>query len=176
MENPENNIYFIRILTAFLSGLFGLLVAVVTWNLASKREKEKFKQDLSLREFKEKEELYISILSSFDKTVRYTKSGKDYSDLFNDLTLITAKSQLLATKKINKKVSEISNVLYVWSSNYRQSLPEKIEGTNFGMVSNFDSEYKEKADEVYPELLKLINELVDVIKKELNYLKNEIKK
>ena len=56
MENPENNLYFIPILTVFLSGLFGLLVAVLTWNLASKREKKKFKQDLELREFKEKYE------------------------------------------------------------------------------------------------------------------------
>lgn len=176
MENPENNLYFIPILTVFLSGLFGLLVAVVTWNLASKREKEKFKQDLKLREFKEKEELYVSILSSLDKTVRFTKIGKDYVELYNDFTFITAKSQLLATESINKKFSEISDILYVWSSKYKQSLPKKVGGTDFGIVTNLDNEHREKADEIYPELIKSINELVTLIKKELNYLKNEIKK
>lgn len=176
MENTQDNIYFIPILTVFLSGLFGLLVAYITWNLASKREKEKFKQDLALREFKEKEELYISILSSIDKTVKFTKTGKDYSELFNDLTFISAKSKLLATKSINSKFSEVSDILYVWSSRYRQSLPKKVGGTDFGILTNLDNEHREKADEIYPELSKSINDLVSLIKTELNYLKNEIKK
>lgn len=176
MENTADNLYFIPILTVFISGLFGLLVAIVTWNLAIKREKEKFKQDLALREFKEKEELYISILSSLDKTVKYTKTGKDYSELYNDLTFITAKSKLLATKNINEKFSEISDILFIWSSTYRQSLPKKVGGTDFGIVTNLDNEHREKADEIYPELLKSISDLVTLIKKELNYLKNEIKK
>ncbi len=144
MENLENNLYFTPILTVFLSGLFGLLVAVVTWNLASKREREKFKQDLALREFKEKEELYISILSSLDKTVRFTKIGNDYVNLYNDFTFITAKSQLLATESINIKVSEISEILYAWSSKYKQSLPKKVGGTDFGIVTNNSNKYKQR--------------------------------
>ncbi|APQ18802.1 hypothetical protein [Maribacter hydrothermalis] len=176
MENTQDNINFIPILTVFLSGLFGLLVAYITWNLASKREKEKFKQELAFREFKEKEELYISILSSLDKTVKFTKTGKDYSELFNDLTFISAKSKLLATESINIKFSEISDILYVWSSRYRQSLPKKVGGTDYGIVTNLDNEHREKADEIYPELIKSINDLVSIIKKELNYLKNELKK
>ena len=175
MRNPLFFIdYFMPMLTVFLSGLFGLLVAIVTWRLASQREKEKFKQELAYREFKEMEDLYASLLSTADMIVRFTKAGKDYAELFNDLTLVMAKSQLLASNTVNDKFSELSEIIYEWSTEYRNSLPEKIGDTNFGIASTKGVKHREKADELFPELKKIIGDLVEIIKEELTDLKKAI--
>jgi hypothetical protein len=171
MENFD----FSSLITVFISGIFGLIVAIVTWTLANKREKQKFNLEFAKTELKDKEELYTSILASLDKTVRYTTRGKDYSELINENTLILAKSKLLATKKINIQLEEIHNIIEVWSSNYRQSLPKRIDGIDLGIISSEDSKYREKAEKLIPHLQKAMGKLVDEIKSELNKLKAEIK-
>jgi hypothetical protein len=171
MENFD----FSSLITVFISGIFGLIVAIVTWSLAIKREKQKFNLEFAKTELKDKEELYISILASIDKTVRYTTREKDYSDLINENTLILAKSKLLATKKINVQLEEIHDIIEVWSSNYRQSLPKRIDGIDMGIISSEDSKYRKKAEELIPHLQKAMGKLVDEIKSELNKLKIEIK-
>lgn len=171
MENFD----FSSLITVFVSGIFGLMVAIVTWRLANKREKQKFNLEFAKTELKDKEELYISILASIDKTVRYTTREIDYSDLIDENTLILAKSKLLATKKINIQLEEIHDIIEVWSSNYRKSLPKRIEGIDMGIISTEDSKYRKKAKELIPHLQKAMGELVDEIKSELNILKAEIK-
>jgi hypothetical protein len=163
------------ILTVFISGLFGLIVAVVTLELVDRRENKKFKKEMALRDYKEHEELYISILSSLDKIVKFTHRGKEYEELFEDLTYISAKSQLLAAKKVNDKFSEVSEILYVWTTEYKASLPTRIGGTNLGLVTSLVNKHKEKSDEIYPDLINSINELVRDIKIELINLKDNIK-
>ena len=50
-------------LTVLIPGVFAVFIALLTWKLTNQKEKYKFKQELRLREFKEKEEFYISLLS-----------------------------------------------------------------------------------------------------------------
>lgn len=171
MENFD----FSSLITVFVSGVFGLIVAIVTWRLANKREKQRFNLEYAKTELKDKEELYISILVSIDKTVKYTTREKDYSELINENALMLAKAKLLATKEINVQLENIQDIIEVWSSNYRQSLPKRIEGINMGIISTEDSKYRKKAEEIIPHLQKAMGELVDEIKSELNKLRNEIK-
>lgn len=172
MENFD----FSSLITVFISGIFGLIVAIVTWRLAIKREKQKFNLEFAKTELKAKEELYVSILASIDKTVKYTSRAKDYSDLIDENTLILAKSKLLSTKKINIKLEEIHDIIEVWSSNYRQSLPKRIDGIDMGIITSEDSKYRKKAEKLIPHLQKAMGELVEEIKYELNKLSEEIKK
>ncbi|MEQ8909391.1 MAG: hypothetical protein RIC95_09375 [Vicingaceae bacterium] len=164
----------IPILTVFISGLFGLIVAIVTWKLASRKEKEKFKQEVALRDYKDREELYISMLSTLDMIVRYTKRGKDYSELFTKLTYTVAKAEILAPGSINAKFHEVSEIIYSWSSEYKQSLPSTIGDSGFGIASSQDEIHRERADKLFPELTTSINELVKIIKTELEKMKAEI--
>lgn len=163
------------LITVFISGIFGLIVAIVTWRLANKREKQKFNLEFAKTELKDKEELYTSILASIHKSVRYTKGQNDYSDLIDENTLILAKSKILATKKINIQLEEVHDIIEVWSSIYSQSLPKRIDGTDMGIISSEDSKYREKAEELIPHLQKAMGKLVVEIKTELNKLKVEIK-
>ena len=163
------------LITVFTSGIFGLIVAIVTWKLANKREKRKFNLEFARTELKDKEELYISILASIDKTVKYTTREKDYSELINENALMLAKAKLLAPKEINIQLEKIYDIIEAWSSNYRQSLPKRIEGVNMGVISTEDVKYRKKAEEIIPHLQKAMGELVGEIKSELNKLRDEIK-
>ncbi|MDY7393769.1 hypothetical protein UMM65_00805 [Aureibaculum sp. 2210JD6-5] len=142
------------------------------------QQKRKTKIQFGIRKnrIESQRELYISILASIDKTVRYTTREKDYSDLIDENTIILAKSKLLATKKINIKLEEIHDIIQVWSSNYRQSLPKRIDGIEMGIITSEDSKYRKKAEELIPHLQKTMGELVEEIKSELNKLSEEIKK
>jgi len=108
------------LITVFLSGLFGLLVAIVTWTLAIRKDKSKFNQELLYRYYKDKENFYVSILANLDKTIRFTKARKDYSELFDELTKNSAKTNLYGTKAINDKLLEVSEKLFEWSTEYKR--------------------------------------------------------
>jgi hypothetical protein len=64
--------------------------------------------------------------------------------------------------------------MYEWSSELRQSLPTKFGETNLGMVSNKNFEHREKANEIYQELMREIEKLVEEIKADLERIKNTI--
>ncbi|UBM61352.1 hypothetical protein LA303_07930 [Candidatus Sulfidibacterium hydrothermale] len=164
----------ISIFTVFISGLFGVIVAIVTWELANQREKRKFKQELQIRELNDKKELYVALLASLDMIIRMTKNNNNYSDIFEDLSINSAKIRIMATDSINDKLTVISQIIHNWSSAYRQSLPTKIADSNLGVVTNLDYKHREQADKIYPILMKEINELVDCIKTELEEIKKSI--
>lgn len=164
----------IPLITVFVSGLFGLLVALLTWKLANQRERRKFQIELRLREHKEREELYVSILANLDKVIRITKSGQDYSTLLTELSLNSARANILASEKINEQLGLVSDKLYVWSTEFRKGLPTKIGESGFGMISNKDFEHQDKAKDLYPELITQINKLVTDIKTELKESKKQL--
>lgn len=157
----------ILLMTVFVFGLFGLLVALLTWKLANQRERRKFQIELRLREHKEREELYVSILANLNKVIRITKSGQDYSTLLTELSLNSARANILASEKINEQLGLVSDKLYIWSTEFRKGLPTKIGESGFGMISNKDFEHQDKAKDLYPELITQISKLVTDIKTEL---------
>ena len=166
--------YLLPLLTVFLSGLFGLLVAIVTWTLANRKDKSKFNQELLYRDYKDKESFYVSILANLDKTIRFTEARKDYSELFDEMTSNSAKTNLYGTVSINDKLVEVSEKLYEWSTEYKRGLPDKIGNTSLSMVSTEHGKHIEKAGQLYPELIALIQELTIEIRKELSRLKNDL--
>ena len=166
---------YLSLITVGIPGLFAIIVASITLLFANKREKWKYEQEQKNADKKEKQEMYIELISSLDKTMRAVKRGDNNSQSDNEISLISAKISLLASKKINDLLSDISILLYKWSSEYRQSLPKQVRDTNIGLISNLDFEHKEKADEIYPKMMKQIDKLVNVIKLELSELKKNKK-
>jgi len=161
--------------SSIITAISTLLAVLITLYFTNKREKSKFFQDLKLKEFNDLEAFYIKLLASLEKTKNYTKHGENYKELFNDNSLISAKANILAPDDINKKIGEVSDLLYEWSSLYRKSLPTKIDDSGLGMISNSDYEYRKKANEVYIELQKEISILVEMIKEELKRQKEKLK-
>lgn len=141
------------ILGALVSGLFGLIVALITWKLSGKREKIKFGQEFKLKEYKEMEVFYASLLATLEKLVKFIKTDVEQTELQNELSLLFAKAVLYSNKEINDRLNSIGEKLFEWSSEYRKSLPMKIGDSSHGIVSNFTVEHGERADELYPALI-----------------------
>lgn len=162
--------------SSLITAVSTLLAVGITLYFTNKREKSKFVQDLKFKEFNDLETFYINLLSSIEKTKSYTKRGEDYKELFHENTIISAKANLLAPEFINNKLGEVSDLMYEWSSLYRQSLPTKIGDTGLGVILSNDLKFRDKADEVYPKLQEKIGELVKLIKDELINQRKIIKK
>jgi hypothetical protein len=177
-DNNNLNIMkeLIPVITVFVSGFFGLLVALITWTLANKREKYKFLKEICYRDFKDMENYYLSSLASFDKSIRYTKFGKDYSEMIDELTMNSARTNVYGSKKVNDKLVEASEKLYEWSSEFRKSLPKRFGDTDLAVVSSENFKCRDNADNLYPELIQSLQELTLLIRQELKELKKEIEK
>jgi hypothetical protein len=154
--------------SSLITSVSTLLAVGITLYFTNKREKSKFVQDFKFKEFSDLETFYISLISSIEKAKNYTKSGEDYKELLHDNSIISAKANLLAPDSINEKLGEVSDIMFEWSSLYRQSLPTKIGDTGQALVFSTNSEYRDKANEVYPKLQDRIGELIKMIKEELN--------
>lgn len=164
------------IITVMISGFFGLIVAITTWKLANRRETARFKLDIEYKDLKDKEDLYITILASIDKTIKLTKTGESYKDLLEEYSLNSAKMNILGAHHLNLKLGKVSDILYEWSTVYKESLPKKIGDTNFAISTNLDYEHRQKANEIYITLKKEINELVEEIKLELDKIRDALYK
>ena len=162
------------IINVFVSGLFGLIIALVTWFLANQRENKKFKQELRLRDYKDNEALYVSVLAALEKVIRATKSREEYFDMFDELALISARMTLHASYNVNKQFEIVSDKMYEWSSVFRQGMPSKIGDTGLGMFSTNNIGYRAKADAIYPELETEIQNLISVIRVEIERLKERL--
>ncbi len=163
-------------LTVFISGIFGLIVASLTWVFAYQLEKRKFRKSIELQELKDKEAMYIALLSTINKSIRVVKNNEDSSTLVEELSISSAKTHLFGTTVINARIQKISDLLYSWSIEYKSGMPQKIGGTGFSMVSNMDFEHRDKANALFIELSKEVHDLVIEIKTELQNLKSIIAK
>lgn len=173
MESAEST-NLVPLLTVFISGIFGLIVAIITWKLANHKENRKFKYDQKITDYKEKRELYVTLLASLDKIIRITESGENHSNLHEELSLISARIRIFGSENINNKLFEISEIMFEWSSEYKQGSPKKLGDTNFSMISTMDSAHIKRANELYPTLKNEINELARIIEKELIEIKNNL--
>lgn len=174
MEAAENTISLSKYLTVIISGLFGLSVAVITWILANYRENKKLKNDFKISNLNEKKEVYVSLLSTIDKTIRATRKLSDYGNIDDEFSIITAKLNILGSNEINNSLSKVSERLYDWSSEYKKGMPKKFGDTNFAMVSTEDFEFRENAKKLYPELMKEIYNLTTLIKNEISTLETKV--
>jgi len=161
---------------SIITAVSTLLAVGITLFFTTKREKSKFMQDIKLKEFIDLEAFYVNLISSIEKAKSYTKRGDDYKELLHENSILSAKANLLAPNSINEQLGKVSALMYEWSSYYRESLPTKIGDTGFGMVTNTDFKFRDKADEVYPNLNREIGKLIELIKEEINTQKKLLNK
>ena len=172
MVNNEN--HMMTLLTVFISGAFGLIVAIVTWLLAIKREKSKQKQENLIKDYERLESYFIDCISLHEKIGNYTINDIDYKELFDDISINNAKAYLIASQEIINKLNNISLLTKEWTREYNQGKPKKLGIDNFAIVSSNDREHIEKANEIHKYLSDEIVELIKIMKNELQDLKSKI--
>lgn len=174
METSENILNLSKLITVLISGILGLVVAVITWVLANFRENKKFKRDFEISKLNEIKELYVYTLTSIDKIIRVTKKLKDYDKIDDELSFLTSKLNILASNEVNQKMQEVSNLIFKWSTEYRKGMPKRLGDSNFVTISNQDNLHLEKSHEYYPIMMEKINELVELIKYEIKQIEKKI--
>lgn len=161
---------------AIITALSALLGVALTMHFTNQRKKNKFIQDLKIKENDEIKSFYVDLIASLEKVQRHTKRGKDNSELIDEGSVISAKANLISPNHINEKLANVSEAIYIWSSYYRKSLPTKFGDTDMSIISTEQGRFRKKADEFYPNLKTEIGELIVLIKTELKKNEDELRK
>lgn len=161
----------INIYTVIISGLFGLLVALLTTWVSHKREQINFERTSKKEEFSKIENLYIEHIAMLEKILCFVESQKDFSELFDEISLLNAKIKLYASEGVEQKSSEISDLIYEWSTEFARGCPVKVAGADYCLISSNQTPHREKAKELFPKLNDEILKLVSLMRNEINDLK-----
>jgi hypothetical protein len=138
--------------TVLIGGAFGLLVALITWMLAMWRERYLLARTRASERRNKLEALYADEIALLERAIRITLNGNDFSPLYDELARTGARLRLLSTPSIVLQWEAVADLLYEWSTEYRAGSPTKIADTGFVMISNWDSEHRTRAKELYPKL------------------------
>ena len=107
-----------------------------------------------------------------EQLIRITQSGESNNAIDRKISDNNALLRLLSTNEINDKLEQVSDLLYSWSSNYRQGAPKKTSNSDMVIISSQDSKYRKAAEELFPRLNDEIMNLINIMKV---HLKNEEK-
>lgn len=161
----------VPILSVFLSGVFGLSVALLTWKLSLQREKTKYQQDILAEDYKKIEVFYTGCLASVYKVIHITKANLDDSNRYIEFSLMSAQASILADELFQRKLNDVCRTLSDWSHNYKLGSPKKFGDTGLVQVTSSDQAYLSKAETLYLELMKEMREFTQIIKDQLKALK-----
>lgn len=155
----------------FISGIFGITVAIITWFLASRKDKRRMNIELELKEYHNIKNLYVSLISCIDRVIKNIRRMEDVEVILDELSKITAEIDIESPDSIKDKLGSVSNLISEWSFVYNKSLPKKFGDTGLSMISSEDFKYSDQANEIYPKLRKERLELIHLIKNELKQIK-----
>ena len=155
------------LITVFVSGLFGLVVALTTTVLANRTDARTHRRSRKVKRYEDMESLYIDMIASFEKCIRYTQQLNDYSELTEELPRLNARLQLASTKSIIDQAKVASDLLFGWSSEYRQGAPKKIGDTGMAIIGSPDFPHQDRAKALFPNVCEEIIKLTDLMKDHL---------
>lgn len=164
------------IASVIFTGFFTLTAVIITWLLTEKREKSKFISDFKLYELNELKSLYTEIISTLNKAMRYIVSGKDYTDLHDEHSLISAKANLFATVAVNEQFSVVSNLILDYSIRWQNRPGMPVGNTMLRFLTSEDKKGEEEIKELHKRINIEIGKLVELIKIELENQKRTILK
>ncbi|MBF9144381.1 hypothetical protein [Hymenobacter properus] len=165
----------VQLAPAVLAGLFGVVVAILSWMLGGRRERSKFRQDLLLQNYNSMEDFYVSLLEMLHEGIRYTESRLNYDEHYRAMSPLLSRAMLKAPEEVLEHLQTASDALSAWSSEYRQGLPAKIGDTGYAMVSTQDFPHQEKARELRPLLNDEMHKLNAVMKKDLDIRRKQLR-
>lgn len=157
---------------ALITGTFGVVIAIVTWFLAGFRENNGYKRELKKERINKLENLYAETISQLEQLIRITKSGESGNAIDRQISDNNALLRLLSTDEVNVKLEEVSDLLYSWSSNYKQGAPKRISNSDVAIISSQNSKYQNTAEELFPRLNDEIMSLIKIMKEHLESERN----
>lgn len=160
----------ISYLTVIISGFFGLLVALSTFWLTTRKEIALFERNSKKERIAKLEALYLDELAMFEKVIRYVESSQDCTSLYDEMARLNARMKLGASKIVLEHASKLSELIHVWSSEYAQGQPSKSVDRRFVMISSSQTPHREKAEQIYPQITETALKMIDAMREELQKL------
>ncbi|MCR4302643.1 MAG: hypothetical protein NUV63_00230 [Gallionella sp.] len=154
---------------AFLTGAFGIAVALITWLLAGLRERNSFRRDMQKEHVRKLESIYAECVESLEMSMRITVSIGSYEQIEREHSKNNALLRLLSTNQINDQYEKVSVLMHQWSVLYRRGAPKPIGDLGVSMIASGDSEFSKKADELRPQLNDELVALIKVMAKHLSH-------
>jgi hypothetical protein len=155
---------YLPLVTIFVSGLFGLVVAAVTSVLSNRREASGYLRTRRRERYERTLALYVDIIANLERCIRVTERIREYSVIVEELPKLNAQLRLLSTEAINQQSDKVGDLMYQWSSEYRKGMPKPISDTGMAMMSSHDGPHLEKAKELFPGLSDEIQKLISLMR------------
>jgi hypothetical protein len=143
------------------------VVAMITWLLASHRERQSYRRDTQRERITKLEDLYSSCIESLEMSMRITLSGDSYKEMESTISKQNARLRLLSTDDINLQIEKISDHLQQWSAVFLRGAPKQVANTDTFLIKSGDSEFSKKANELQGPLNDEIVTLINMMKKHL---------
>lgn len=159
---------YMPLVTVFVSGFFGLVVALATTYVAHLIENRRHVRDSRRRRRDEIEALYVDTLATLEKAMRETTKLDDYSESLEAFPRVNARLMLTSTPEIIDQYAIVGHCLYEWSTEYRKGSPKRINDTGAALVSSDMLPHSDKAKDLYPKLNAAVVELSQLMTAHIN--------
>ena len=158
----------------FITGIFGVGVAIITWLLANIRERQSFRREIQKEHVRKIESIYAETIEALEISIRITKSLKSYEKIEGTFSKNNAFLRLLSTSEIIDQSEKVSYLLHQWSTLYRRGAPKRVGDTDMAIISSGDSEFSKKAEEVWPQLNDELVALINMMAKHLSHERKSV--
>ncbi len=159
------------IVTVAVSGVFGLLVAVITHWLSMSRESQSLRRDLARDEMKSLGELYEDALFVLDRQIRTYGMGTD-ADQDRVLKLL-ARLSLYGRQDVQDKYQRASELIDTWCAERNAADPKRMGGSIL-IFTTSDREHRAKAEVAWPAAERAFNELKALMREHLQAQSTEL--
>jgi hypothetical protein len=165
---------YLPLVTVFLSGVFGLAVAIVTSILANRKDVRARQRQAAQETYEEFKAVYSGSLVCLEKCLRSVKDRADFPALQEELAAANARLQLIASDEVIEQNHKVGDLIFAWSTEFRQGEPKRSSGAGYSIISSQDTPHQEKAKELYPQLMKACNELAKLMREHLTSVRKRV--
>jgi hypothetical protein len=160
---------YLSFITVFVSGLFALVVALVTTYLANANDRQKHSRDVKRKRYDDTESLYVDVLATLETAIRETQHLQTSEETTAAFPRLNARLLLTSTPDIINQYETAGSLLYQWSSEYKRGPNQRIGEIGITTVSSGTLAHADKAKELYPKLNAEVVKLAELMK---DHLKN----
>jgi len=160
------------LITVIASGIFGLLVSILTTFLQARREDRIFKRQLYKERIETTRNLYqdtLSILAGYCK-----RGGVGTEEDQNELIHLRSRLALSADRSVQTCFQKSSESLEIWAAEYQKAQPRQMGSYILIESGRKYSEHEVEAEKLFPNYEQEFQRLQEAMSKHLRNLEEEM--
>lgn len=162
---------YIPVISAVVAGVFAMMAAVIAWRLKTWSEAREGFLARAKERHDELKLLYTDVFVLLEQAIRQILQDEEFT-LDRELSAVNARVNLLASPGVIDQYHAVSQLLTKWTQLHYKSRPRKIKiGEHTATILQAPdptAQYKKPASEAYEELQTVVEQLVKLMRAELN--------